>query len=487
MPNHVRPALLIIALVLASSRNANAVVVLECHVGDRPDDASRTIVPLRRAFGAYGVTARPSAIRARLRYRDSRPGILNPALTISDLTARIDAATKLLNKSKNEGDIKAARDAFEAALGDAYANVAMLVDNRARSQKAMMDLLVGLAVSRQRLKDTAGAASAFQELARSYPNQDQAIQNGYGMEPAQNYRRAEKELDQRGRGTMVVTVSDPSALIFTDEWDRPQNATFEADVLPGIYRVFVQLPGTRGRLYYVVVEPKQKVRLEIDAAFDAAVTVTDAWVGLTFLTMAAARAHLVDYARRLVPSDEREVMVVSHTRWNDRPAVVGSVYRLDTGAHARSRLVVLGGRDEEFMLSLLAQVLATPDTHDQVAKGYGMISVPDPFGSDEAVAAPRATQHAPSGAKWWLAGSALVTAAGGGLLVYADNRGTCEASPDCKYVVRTAPYGYVSLSVAGLMALAAGYLFYRDRPSTGTTVGVMPTTTGAFLSVAGSF
>jgi hypothetical protein len=353
----------------------------------------------------------------------------------------------------------------------------------------MMDLLVGLATSRHRMKDYTGAERAFQELVRSFPDQDLAIRNGYGTEPSQRYQMAHKQLDRQGRGTLLVTVNDPGALIFINEMDRPQNATFEADVLPGLYRVLVQMPGAPGRLYPVVVEPNKKLQIQIDAAFDAAVTVVDTWVGFTFPTMEAARHHLPEYARRLITSDDTALIAVSRTSWDHQPAIVGSVYRLDTGARLRSHLVVLGAGDNGTRLRALAQALYSRDASGRPASESGVIAVADPLAPQAAVVATRAARRAPSRAKWWLAGAAVVTAAGAGALVYADNSDTCNEhiAQQCKYLVHTATYGYASLAAAGLMAVGTAYLFHRDGRSSSTRVGVTSASSGAFVTVAGSF
>ncbi len=458
-------------------------VVLEAHVGPRPPDASATLAPLLAELEALGMVARPAAVRARIRDR-RRPGIVDSSITLTGLIERIDEATKLLHKRSYE----AAARLFEAAVADAHANVALLVADPARSQPAMMDAWIGLATCRFRLKDLAGAEQAMQEAARSFPNQEVSVRNGYGMEPAERYRMAAQQLQARGAGKLIITVNDPSALVFVNEWDRPQNAIFEVDALPGPHRVLVQLPGTAGWRHDVVVAPGEKTQLDIDVRFDAATVVSDAWVGFSFPSAAAARGNLLPYAARLVrPDEDKGVIAVSLTTWNDRPAVVGSLYRVDTGARLHSHAVALDGREDAARLRALAHVLVDPGAAGLFAERHRIVAVTDPFAPLPVArpAAPRASGRA----KWLLLGSAAFLAGAGAALVHVDNQERCGV--DCPTIYPTKPFGYASFAAAGIMTAGAGYLFYRDArvrsSSERTAVGIAPTASGIFLTAARRF
>lgn len=480
-----RLATTLLASVLLTAQHAGAVVAIESHIGARPEAMSRTIAPLLDELQSLGIDASPKAVHARLGDRAApEPGIRDPMLSMGALIARIDEGSKLLAK----GEHAAAAQKFEDALADGFANVALLVEHRARSQRAIMDALVGLAMSRYRLKDKVGAEAAMLELVRTFPGQELNIRNGYGTEPFQRYQAANKRLHERGHGTLIVTVNDPSALIFINEWDRPQNATFEAAVPAGSYRVLVQEPGTCGQLYTVPVEPNQTVQIQIDAKYDAAVTVSDSWVGFSFPSMQAARDRLVPYARRLIASEDKALIVVSFTESNGHPAVMGSIYRLDTGAHLRSHLVVLDGERDDARLRALAHVIHDRGASTGLIEQHAIVSLADPFEPRRTNDLVPSAPHEQSRAKWWLVGGTVAAATLGGLLVYYDNQASCDST--CPTIHPTAPYGYGSLALAGAFALGAGYLFYRDagsRASVSTAVGLVPTTSGVYVTATGAF
>jgi tetratricopeptide (TPR) repeat protein len=473
----------LVTALLMRARSADAVVVLESHVGARPAQASTTLAPLLAELETMGIVARPQAVRARLR-DPRRPGIIAPTLTLASLIERIDEATQLLHRRAYE----AAAAKLESAIADAHANVALLVADPARSQPAMMNAWIGLATCRFRLQDLAGAEQAMQEAARSFPNQELSVRDGYGMEPAERYRAAAKQLQARGTGKLIITVNDPSALIFVNEWERPQNAIFEAEVLPGPHRVLVQLPGTTGWRHDVVVAPGEQTQLQIDVRFEAAVVISDAWVGLTFSSAEAARTNLLPYAARLQPDEDLGLIAVSLTTWNGQPAVVASLYRIDTGAHLRSYAIALDGRDDAARLRTLAHVLVDAGAAALFAGRARIIAVSDPF-APLPIARP-AAPRAPSRAKWPLVGGTVLLVGAGIALVYFDNQDRCGT--DCPTIYPTKPFGYGAFAAASLMAVGAGYLFYLDaraRPSSEApaAIGIAPTPSGLFVTAARSF
>jgi hypothetical protein len=470
------------AALLLGAPSAGAVVVIEAYVGPRPPDAAATLAPLLAELEAQGMVARPEAVRARIR-GGARLGLVNPSLTLTELIQRIAEATKLLQRRS----YAAASGMFEAALADAHANVALLVADPARGSRAMMSAWVGLATCRFRSKDTSGGEQAMQEVVRSFPSQELMIRNGYGMEPADRYRRAAKELQTRGAGKLIITVNDPSALIFVDEWDRPRTAIFDTDALPGMHRVFVQLPGSSGWRHDVVVAPGEQTELYIDARFDAAVVITDVWIGFSFPNLEAARANLIAYAARLAREDEdRGVIVISLTTWHGRPAVTCSLYRIDTGVHLRSHAVVLDGRDDVARLRALAHAIVDPGAAGRSVERDHIAALDDLFGP---LPLPRQVSRAPSRAKWVLLGGATLAVATGAALVYLDDQDRCGA--DCPAARATRSYGYALFTMGGIAAASASYLFYRDardRPAERQTIiGLAPTLSGIVMTAAGQF
>jgi hypothetical protein len=469
-------------VLMVGVRSADAVVVLEAYVGPRPGKASATLEPLFAELEAQGITARPNSVRTRLRDARTRAGIVNPSITLTELIKRINDATKLLHRRS----YVAATGLFESALKDAHDNVAILIADRERSQPMMMEAWIGLAMCRFRMGNNAGGEQAMQEAARSFPNQETNVRNSHGMEPAERYRKATKQLQERGAGKLVITVNDPSALIFVNEWTRPQNAIFEAEVLPGPHRVLVQIPGTHGWRHDIEVMPDRETQLQIDVRFDAAVMIEDDRVGFLFSSIDAARSNIIPYTQRLVISDEKGVIIVTLTEWNGRPAVVASMYRIDTGVHVRGYAVALGGLDDEARLRALAKGLIDRHMAERLAERYQIVPVTDHLAP---LPTPKPAPRAPSRARWGLLGGAALAAGAGAALVYVDNQDRCD--PTCPTIYPTKPYGYASFAAAGAMAITAAYLFYRDtraRPSSErTSIGIAPTSSGIFATVGRRF
>lgn len=459
----------LVAALALGPRSAEAVVLLEVYVGPRPANASAVLAPLYAALEVQGMVVRPHAVRSLAREGSTRSAITDPSLSPASLVDRITRATELLHK-RSYG---AAAGLFESALSDAYASPGLLVADRT-GHAAMMDAWIGLATSRVRMGDHSGAEQAMQEVVRSFPDQETNVRNGYGSEPAERYRIARKQLQARGAGRLVVTTNDPSALIYVNEGARPQNAIFEADALPGTHRVLVQLPGTTGWRYDVVIEPNKRAELDVDVRFLAAVVLSDAWIGFSFPSLEDARRNLVPYAKRLLAASEHQgLIVVSLTAWNGRPAVVASLYRLDTGAHLRGFLVALDGQEDAARLRSLANGLIDKYLAEQLT-GRRLTAIADPFAP---LPGPRPAPRAPDQAKWALLGGAALAAGAGVALV--------SSGED------TSPYGHFALGVAVTTAAVAAVLIYRDaraRPGDSrTSMGIAPAASGLLLTLGGRF
>jgi tetratricopeptide (TPR) repeat protein len=446
----------LLAAFVLGARSAGAAVVIESYVGPRPGHASEMIGPLIAELEALGVTARPAAVYARAREQRRAPGVSNPAITLPGLIEQINKATDLLQKRS----YRAAADQLEASLADAYANVAVLVTDPAESRTVMMDAWIGLTTCRARLGEHVKADEAMQEVARSFPNQETNIRNGYGAEPAERYQKAMKQLQARGAGKLIITTNDPSAVIYLDEWLRPQNAILEADVLPGAHRVLVKVPGTSGWRYDVVVEPDKRTQIDVDVRFEVAVMASSARVGFSFPSAEAARRSIGPYTRRLIALDDDELaIVVSLTTWNGGPAVMASTYRMaGAGVPLRGYLVALDGSAAGARLRALAHALVGREDAELELERSQLVATADPFTPPPIV---RAAPRTPSRAKWPVLGGAILAAGAGAALVYFDNQDRC--GPTCPTIFPTKPYGYASLSIGAAMATAVGYLLYRDE------------------------
>jgi len=201
------------ALVVGISHTASAGAVFVVSVGEPSRETGRLLAPFIDEMAHYPMYALPVEIRARLGDRVPRSGLADPSLQVSDLVAIYEKGYRLFKAGK----FSAAIDKIAPAVHRAQENPVLLVDQA--HHDTWMNGLVALGMSRFRKKDLAGSEEVNRELARSFPNQEAAIRAAHGSEPARHYAAAQNALDAKGRGTLVVDVNDPTALIYVDEWD----------------------------------------------------------------------------------------------------------------------------------------------------------------------------------------------------------------------------------------------------------------------------
>ncbi len=459
-------------LVLCISHMASAGAVFVVSVGQSSKETGRLLAPFIDEMAHYPMHALPAEIRAQLGDQVPRSGLADSSLQVSDLVMMYEEGYRLFKAGKFDAAIAK----LVPAIHKAQENSVLLVDQA--HHDTWMNGLVALGMSRFRKKDLDGSDEVNRELARSFPNQEAAIRAAHGSEPARHYLAAQNALDARGRGTLVVDVNNSAALIYVDEWDRPQNATFEANVLPGTYRVLVRMPGTDGLRYDAVVEPNRTTHLSVDLRFDGTVHITDQFVGLVFPSEGERDRYALDYARRLATRIDRgnlAVVLVQLTDWQGQPAVIGTMYHVDTGAWVRARIAPLDGRDDDDKLRALAHEMVRSQIEDP-----RIIELPDPT-SPTPTPPPR-----PRGWPKWAAGAgataALVVGSG---LVYLHQR--CGSDAPCSGPYRSAVPGYIGVATGVALGALATYLFLHDSTSRGPRLTAAPLPAGALVGVITRF
>jgi hypothetical protein len=463
------------ALVLGVSHSASAGVVFVVSVGKPSPEAERLLAPFIDEMAHQpGMYVSPAEIRTRLDDRAPRPGLADPSLQVADLVKLYEEGYRLFKAGKWDASI----DKLAPAVRKAQDNPVLLVDQT--HHDTWMTGLVALGMSRFRKKDLQGSEQVNQELARSFPDREAAIRAAHGSEPARHYAAAQNALDARGRGTLVMDVNDSTALIYVNEWDRPQNATFEANVLPGPYRVLVRRPGTDGLRYDTVVEPNRTTHLSVDLSFDETIHLTDPLAGFVFASPGERDRYALGYARRLataIDTGNNVVVLVQLTTWEGHLAVMGTLHRVDTGAWVRARVAPLDGRDDPEKLRALARELLR--SHIEDAR---IIALADP--------ALRASAPPPKARGWqtWAAGAGATAALaiGGGLLYL---RQGCGADTDpCSSPDRSAMPGYVGLAAGVALGMLATYWFIHDaKISRGPSLTAAPSSSGAMVGMTIGF
>ena len=460
-------------------------VVIEWHVGARRPDSAAALEPLLRELERLYLPVRPATVRPFIAPLAGRPGARNASLTFAELSRRIQDARKYVDA----GDFKHGRDALEAALREAHEHVALLVGDVTKSQAMMLDLLVGVATARLRLRDKAGADEIYEEIVRTFPNHEQQLRRDHGREHGDHYAKAVKRLDAQGAGSLVVTVMHTGAVIFVNEWDRPQNAAFETNLRSGVYRVLVQMPRSAGRVFLVKVEPGKQARLLVDA-FDTAVHVTDEWVGFAFQSEQDARARLVEYVRRLVEPAIEEVLAVSRTRWNGRPAIVGSVHAIGGTKPSRSYVLPLDERLDEDRYRAFAAALVSPTIASRATASGKLIEVADPFEPTPAVTTTAAPAPMPAaarrgGRRWPAIGVTTLGATAMGVAAWLIVTSDVDDGTKYEYIDTRRP-GYV-VAGAGALVLAGGLYWWLRKPSSTSTPTIAVSPGSVHLGWSGHF
>jgi hypothetical protein len=471
------PRLSVAAIVLGIAHNVSAEgiahnvsggAVFVVSVGQPSAETERLLAPfmdeMAHQLNMYVV---PAVIRARLGDKLPRPGLADPSLQVADLVKLYEEGYRLFMTGQWDAAIKV----LVPAVQKAHDNPALLADQT--HHDTWMTGLVALGVSLLRKKELTRSEEVFEELARSFPNQEAAIRAAHGGEPARLYAAAQNALATRGRGSLIVDVNNPTALISVDEWDRPQNVTFEANALPGTYRVLVQMPGTDGLRYDRLVDPNRTTRLSVDLKFDTAITITSQFVALVFASQLELEQYALDYAARLatmIDTANKVVVLVQLTEREGHPAVEGALYRIDSRAWIRGRAALLDGRGDADKLRELAREVACPPVEDP-----RIIVLPDP--------ASRPTVRG-----WQLLGIGAAGAfvIGAGLLYVHESCGS-DADP-CNSPFRSRTPGYLSVVTGVALGALATFLFVRDaKTSRRPSLTVVPSRSSALIGMAMSF
>ncbi|HEY4241891.1 MAG TPA: hypothetical protein VGM88_18850 [Kofleriaceae bacterium] len=490
--NRIVVAALIVAVVGSRSW---AGVVVAVRVGEG-SNAETVLAPLLEEMETVDplVISRPATMRPLVNARPARSGLPARGLTALDLLEDITTGQKLWRS----GQVAEAIETLVPVIEKAHENPTAIVNDEAH-RDSMLTALVALAMAYQnRAEDQrlskhareemrSKSEDVMAELVRSFPNGQAAVLDGFGSDATKQYRAASERLAAQGHGTLVVRVDDPNALIFVNEWDHPSNATFEANVLPGVYRILVRTPGSDGLRYDVEVAPNQHAQLDVDSGFDGAITLGDRFVGLTFATEANAQQSAVSYARRLagiVDPNSRALWIVRAAMWEGKPAVIGVLYDRETGLRVRGKGVVLDGHDDNAKVRRLGRALLRPYVVER--DNSGVFVVPDPASEGERARVGGAPPQAPvpSKAPEIAFGTGSLVALGvGGAGLYLNEAGFCAGRAVCSKVLIGS-----SLALGGVLAVGAIYFHVRrNHFAHGAVTAVVPMRSGVLFSSEWSF
>jgi hypothetical protein len=425
------------------ARQGRPIVVLESHVGQRLANADAILAPLLDELEQRGFAARPASILDQVGGRAPRPGVLDPGTTAAAITQPAESGYEAYAR----GRFAEAQGALKLAIARIHRNPALLVLDT-NNLEATFKILVALALSQTRRGDTGDSVATMIELYRTFRSQP-ITRADYGPDAEQFYRAVGRQVQAMDRGQLAIRATSEQAVIFVDGQIRGVGHASLGDLIPGIYRVFVQVPATAGRQYEVAVTAGHRAALHVDWELDSSLWLTDTWAGFVFATE-AERARQAGFAGVLARRWGGElVAVVGMTQRRGKPAITGQLYDA-TGRVVRGAEVVLDGADEP-RLRALARFLTEGVAGDgvRVDPGGPVLGGAPPDSGVAVRLVPRVLVGAGA--------AALVT---GGVL-YAIDRDPGAATSAAR---NTAPAG-IAVGAVGLAAVSVGLWLWGARGS----------------------
>jgi hypothetical protein len=431
----------------APVRAPRPIWVLEAHVGERPADAAALLAPLLGELEARGFAVGPAAVTARLGGRAPRPGLLDPGRTAAEIAQLADTGFEAYTR----GRFADAEAVLRRAITEVHRNPALLVLDTS-NLNVTFKILVGLALSQAKRGDARASDETMAELIRAFGLQP-IRRTDYGPEAEQRYRAVLRQVQAAARGSLTIAVDHEQAVIFVDGQIRGVGAAELRDLVPGRYRVYVQVPATPGRHYELDVAPNAHAELRVDWELDAALWIGDGWVGWRFATEADLR-RLPELAARRARAwgDAAWVAVVGVARHDGALRAIGALYDARGGLVREGEVALATGAAPR--LRALARFL-----DEGVADGG--VAVIAPARRAVALAAEpeaRARAGMPVAPPLLIGAGAAALVAGGVLYALDQDPATTPAR-----VYRNTAPAAVAVSTAGLAALGMGVWLWTAR------------------------
>ncbi len=358
------------------------IIVVQSAVGTRAPSAGANAV-LLDDLEVHGFAAHPETVVRQLSGRVPRPGVVDESLTPASIAQAVDDGYDLFT----HGKFSAAEAMLRVSLEQIHRNPGLLVIDTTNANM-MFKALVGIALSEaHQANGAARSTDTMIELIRTFGTQP-VSRAEYGPEAEQLYRAASKQIQSLKSGGLYVRVKSDKAVVFVDGQIRGIGKASLANLVPGTYRVFVQVPGTVGRQYEVEVKANEDSKLDVAWDVDSSLWVSDASIGLVFATEAERGSKEGAFASSLARrwGGAQQLAVIGVTQLQGKPATIGTLY-FANGEIARSGVVILDGNDTR-KLESLAQFLTDGTKRD----GVNVVSIGPKRGTPPAQPAPASPQ-----------------------------------------------------------------------------------------------
>jgi hypothetical protein len=337
----------------AAPSSANApVLVLEAYTGVPPASAARPMATLNRELEARGFAARTESILRLAGQNIPRPGVADPNVTTRVVAQNVDAAYIQFT----QGQYKEAAATLTTSIDVMLRNQALFAIDSSNND-VMFKGLATLSLCKGKLGDAAGAVATMKELIRMFPTR--ALPRGqYGPSDEAFYRAVSQQVSQMGRGNLTIAGGDSRAVLFVDGQIRGVGTVSLANLTPGIYHVFVQVPGTPGRAYDAPVFANGDSYVTAMYEIDSKLWVTADKVELRFAND-SDREREARYASELLrrwSPDAGRIAVVGIKKHQERDALFGTLYTAN-GTELFTAVIALS-EVTDVKLRMLSQFLA---------------------------------------------------------------------------------------------------------------------------------
>lgn len=364
----------------ATSKQKTPIFVVEAHTGERPREIAPLVETLDDELEKRGFAARATTI-LQIAAGLPRPGVLDKGVTMAQIALDVDNGYDLFTKGTMESYHKAIVILLRAV--DAIRrNPALIVLNTSNID-VIERAYITLALCQAYLGDADWTSTMMREIrmfpTRPFPRAD------YGPDDEKLYKKVYKQAQTMGRGRLSIAAENSQAVVFVDGQIRGVDKVVLANLIPGTYHVFIQVPGSPGRQYEVEVTANDDSFLNVEPEIDSSFWATDSWIGFQFASN-QARGQEAKFAGQIATkwSGRDLIGVVGTRRRAGRLVLTGSIYTTDgtmlrgmaldiqtatpTSLRQLARLMAEGGVPSDGITLIEGGVLAA-ETRDDTTHG----------------------------------------------------------------------------------------------------------------------